>query len=305
MVKGRFYSWRQQKSKWVFYLQLGDLFLTNKCVFALEVFPPKQKSNIQLVYAMLDKLAEMELDYVSVTYSAGGSGAKEFTSELAGYLKNTLEIEPMAHLTCRNSKRSEIEGELRLLKDNGVENILALRGDLNPAVEPCYDFAHANDLVDEIRSKGGFYIAGACYPEGHPESDSIEQDLQGLKSKVDAGAGHLVSQLFFDNGKYYRFLNRARKAGIDCPIEAGVMPIVKKEQIERTISLSSASLPSDFSKMVSRYANDPDSFYQAGVDYAIRQIRDLIEGGADGIHLYAMNNAEVAKQVQKGIADLL
>ena len=286
-------------------LRLEELFKKKKCVFALEVFPPKKKSGIESVYEMLDQLTEMKLDYVSVTYSAGGSGATEYTTDIAGYLKNTLNIEPLAHLTCRNSVRAEIEKELAGLEKVGVENILALRGDKNPDAKPCNDFIHASDLVETIQARGGFYVAGACYPEGHPESETMDEDIACLKKKVDAGAGHLVSQLFFDNGKFFRFLNMARKAGIQCPVEAGVMPIIRKEQIERTISLSSASLPAEFSKMVTRYSDDPTGFYEAGLEYAIHQIRDLIEGGTDGIHLYAMNNAEVAKRVYEGIADLL
>lgn len=287
------------------FLQLGKLFTEKDCIFALEVFPPKRKSGIESVYGMLDSISQIQLDYVSVTYSAGGSGAKEYTAAIANYLKEKLQIEPLAHLTCVNSQRDEIINEMAALEQAGVENILALRGDRNLEAATSFDFGHASDLMDAIRARGGFYMAGACYPEGHPESGTMTEDIMRLKNKVDAGAGHLVSQLFFDNGKFFRFLNLARKAGISCPIEAGVMPITRKEQIERTISLSSASLPADFSKMVSRYADDPEAFYEAGIDYAIHQIRDLIEGGVDGIHLYAMNNAEVARRIQASIADLL
>jgi len=186
-----------------------------------------------------------------------------------------------------------------------VENILALRGDRNPDVPPSKDFAHASQLMQAVERAGGFYLVGACYPEGHPESPSLAEDIGYLQAKVDAGAGHFVSQMFFDNGKFYRFLNLARKKGIANPVEAGVMPVVKPEQITRVVGLSSASLPAAFSKWVSRWQNDAEGFYRAGIDYAIAQIRDLIEGGADGIHLYAMNNPDVAIRIYDGVADLL
>lgn len=286
-------------------MHISELFKKDSCLFALEVFPPKKESKVESVYGMLDQLGEMPVDYISVTYSAGGNGAREYTAQISSYLKNNLQIEPLAHLTCATQQRDDIARELERLTQSGVENILALRGDYAPGVLPCKDFLHASDLLREIKAKGGFYLVGACYPEGHPESSSLEKDVEHLCKKIDFGAGHFVSQLFFDNGKYYRFLNLARKKGVDCPIEAGVMPITRMEQIARTISLSSASLPADFTKWVSLYGNDPQSFYQAGIEYAITQIRDLIEGGVDGIHLYAMNNPQVAKQVYDGISDLL
>lgn len=286
-------------------MRLSTLFENEKCPFALEVFPPKRESGVESIYKMLRELREIPADYISVTYSAGGSGAREYTAQIARFLKQELGVEPLAHLTCTNSHRDEVEKELAALRAGGVENILALRGDSIPGAEDCHDFAHASDLMREVTAQGGFYTVGACYPEGHPESPDFAKDVDRLRFKLDSGAGHFVSQLFFDNGKFFRFLNLARKKGIVCPVEAGVMPVVRPEQITRTIALSSASLPSGFTKWVSRYSNDKDSFYQAGVDYAIRQIRDLIEGGVDAIHLYAMNNPNVAKQIYDGISDLL
>jgi methylenetetrahydrofolate reductase (NADPH) len=281
------------------------LFKGEKCPFALEVFPPKKQSGIELVYRMLDEIKAVPADYVSVTYSAGGGGASEFTAQIAGYLKNELGIEPLAHLTCVNARRDVVVQELQRFKDVGVENILALRGDRNPDIPPCRDFAHADELMAEVKNGGEFYVVGACYPEGHPESAGMDEDIARLRGKLDAGAGHLVSQLFFDNRKFYRFLDMARKKGIDCPVEAGIMPVVKPEQISRMVSLSSASLPAGFSRWVSRWADDAEAFYKAGVAYAIEQIRDLIKSGVDGIHLYAMNNAAVAKEIYDGVADLL
>lgn len=288
-------------------MRLDSLFKTKKCPFALEVFPPKRTSNVSSVYGTLDQLAKLPVDYISVTYSAGGNGAKEYTAQIAQYLKDTLQVEPLAHLTCVSSSKTEVQAALDTLRKTGIENILALRGDRNPdpAFDNGKDFIHANQLIEEISSYGGFYTAAACYPEGHPESPSLTADIQYLQHKLDAGAGHFVSQLFFDNSKFFGFLNLLRKSGIACPVEAGIMPIVRKEQIQRTVSLSSASLPSGFTKMVSKYSTDPDSFYEAGLEYSINQIRELIEFGVDGIHLYAMNNPTVATRVYEGIADLL
>lgn len=286
-------------------MKLGDLFGQKECVFALEVFPPKRESGIEAMVATLQKMAEVRPDYISVTYSAGGGGDTRYTAQIAAYIKQQLGIEPLAHLTCVNNGKNDVLSELDRLHKVGIKNILALRGDKTPGVEPCGDYAFASDLMLDIREQGGFYVAGACYPEGHPDSATLAVDMDGLKAKQNAGVGHLVSQLFFDNGKFFRFLNLARKKGINCPIEAGVMPIVRKEQIERTIALSSASLPAEFSKMVTKYADDTDAFFDAGIEYAVRQIRDLIEGGVDGIHLYAMNNTEVALRVREGLDDLL
>ena len=284
-------------------MQLGDLFQTKECVLALEVFPPKQISNVAVLHRALAKMAELPIDYISVTCGAGGSGARGYTADIARHIKENFGIEPLAHLTCVGTTAAEAAEEFALLREAGIGNILALRGDRTPGAATT-DFTHASDLMQAVSAEGGFYIAGACYPEGHPESASLAADIDTLKMKVQAGAGHLVSQLFFDNGKFFRFLNLARKKGVNCPIEAGVMPVVRTEQIERIVSLSSASLPSSFSKIVSRYAGDKEGFYEAGIDYAVRQIRDLVESGVDGIHLYAMNNADVARRVQEGVADL-
>lgn len=285
-------------------MRLNELFEAKECVFALEVFPPKRESAVSRLTETLQGMANTRPDYISVTYSAGGGGNRAQTVDIAKLLL-AMGIQPLPHLTCVNATRGEIAQELTAIRAAGIQNILALRGDHVPGRESRRDYAHASDLVREIHAHGDFYIAGACYPEGHPESPDRKTDVEYLKTKLDAGTGHLVSQLFFDNGKFFSFLNLARKRGVTCPIEAGVMPVVKMEQIERTISLSSASLPAAFSKLVSLYAHDAPAFYEAGLEYAIRQIRDLIEGGVDGIHLYAMNNVEVARRVREGIEDLL
>ncbi len=284
-----------------------EKFEQSPCVFSIEVFPPKRTSGgtPESLYPVLNELAELQPDYISVTYGAGGSAAGDDTCQIACYLKDNLNIEPLAHLTCVNADREEVVRTLQKLQQNDVKNILALRGDINPNMPRKTDFLYASDLVHFIHSQGDFNVAGACYPEGHVESPDLTQDLKNMRHKIQAGLSHLVTQLFFDNGSYYRFLNMARKAGYVLPVQAGVMPIVNKRQVQRTIALSSASMPPSLTKILSKYDNDPPSLYEAGIEFAIHQLRDLIVGGADGIHLYAMNNADVARKVYEGISDLL
>ena len=245
-------------------------------------------------------------DFISVTYGAGGSTGGVSTVEVAEFLKNDLNVEPLAHMICMGSDKAKAAQLLDQLNAAGVRNVLTLRGDRTPTRPESPDFAHASDLAQFVwQTQPEFDIHAACYPEGHPEAATLAQDVANLRFKQEAGATHLLTQLFFDNMHFYRFLNLARRAGITLPVSAGVMPIVKRSQIERTVALSSASLPSEFTRMISRYQDDPESLYAAGVDYAVQQLRDLIEGGADGVHLYAMNDAKVAAAVYEGIKDLL
>lgn len=254
----------------------------------------------------LRRMKALDPDFISVTYGAGGSAGGVSSVQVASFLKNELGIQPLAHVLCMGSDRQKAAAQLEALRAAGVRDVLVLRGDRTPLRPESPDFHHACDLMDFIRGTApDISFAGACYPEGHPEAESLAADVANLRHKQQAGASHLVSQLFFDNGKYYRFLNMARKAGVTLPISAGVMPIVRRSQIERTVALSSASLPSAFTRMISRWQDDPQSLYQAGIEYAVEQLRDLIEGGADGVHLYAMNDAGVAAAVYDGIRDLL
>lgn len=287
-------------------MKLGQLFSQKACVFSIEVFPPKKNGgDPAALYPALEEMARLSPDYISVTYGAGGGAAGASTAQIASHLKNELGIEPLAHLTCINSGRKEVAQALSNLAAEGVENVLALRGDRVPGAQPPDAYPHASDLVRAIRASGDFYVAGACYPEGHAECASLAEDVEHLKEKADAGVGHLMTQLFFDNARFYRFMNLLRKKGIALPVQAGVMPIVSARQIERTVALSSASLPPEFTKMISRWDGDEASMFDAGVDYAVRQLRDLIEGGVDGVHLYAMNRPQVARLVWEGIRDLL
>lgn len=285
---------------------ISQLYRQKPCVFSIECFPPKQTTKFAAMQDTLRRMKALDPDFISVTYGAGGSAGGVSSVQVASFLKNELGIQPLAHVLCMGSDRQKAAAQLEALRAAGVRDVLALRGDRTPLRPESPDFHHACDLMDFIRDTApdiGF--AGACYPEGHPEAESLAADVANLRHKQQAGASHLVSQLFFDNGKYYRFLNMARKAGVTLPISAGVMPIVRRSQIERTVALSSASLPSAFTRMISRWQDDPQSLYQAGIEYAVEQLRDLIEGGADGVHLYAMNDAGVAAAVYDGIRDLL
>lgn len=285
---------------------INKLFRSGRCVASIECFPPRQAINFAKMQGTLRRMKELHPGFISVTYGAGGSAGGVSTVEVTEFLHRELGVEALAHVICMGNDRAKTDVLTEQLSRAGVTNLLALRGDHSPLRPESPDFCHASDLAAYLHCTAPeFELSGACYPEGHPESKSLRQDVENLNYKQQAGVSHLITQLFFDNGKFYRFLNLARKAGITVPISAGVMPIVRSSQIERTVSLSSASLPSEFTRMIARWQNDPASLYQAGIEYAVCQLRDLIEGGADGVHLYAMNDADVAKQVFDGIRDLL
>ena len=285
-------------------MRIRDIF-DRKTVFSFEVFPPKKNSSIDIVYKTLDELKGLSPDFISVTFSAGGSGNGDLSCEIASKIKEGNHVEPMIHLPCINYSRDEISSVLSELDRRGIENILALRGDINPDIEPKRNFEHASDLITFIKSKGNYDIAGACYPEGHVDSESLVEDILNLKKKVDAGADHLITQLFFDNDAFYRFREKAAIAGINVPIEAGIMPVVNKNQIERMVSMCGASLPPKFAKMMQKYESNPEALRDAGIAYAINQIVDLLADGVDGIHLYTMNNSYVAKKISEAVSGLI
>ena len=256
------------------------------------------------IYTTLDGLKDIRPDFISVTYGAGGSKVNQTTREIASIIENRYHIPAMAHLTCVAAGKAEVDQLLADLKADGVENILALRGDINPDYPPKTDFTYASDLVAYIHSRGDFGVSAACYPEGHLESPDLVSDIRHLKMKVDAGAQHLVSQLFFDNEDFFRFLERCRIAGITVPIEAGIMPVLSKASIQRMVSMCGASMPRKLTRILARYGDHPEALREAGIAYAIDQISDLIAGGVDGIHLYTMNNPDVAKQIAGSIASI-
>ena len=287
-------------------MTITEMFQTKRCVFSIECFPPKQTTQMDKMKTTLTAMQKLDPDFISVTFGAGGSAGGVSTVEVADFIQNEQHIPALAHLICMGNDEASAAEVLNRLDAIGVRDVLALRGDRTPARPESPDFAHASDLAHFIKyKKPHFSVHGACYPEGHPESETLRKDVENLCIKQRAGAEHLLTQLFFDNTCFYRFLNLARRAGVTLPISAGVMPIVKRSQIERTVALSSASLPSEFTRMISRWQDDPAALYDAGIDYAVRQLRDLIEGGADGVHLYAMNDAAVAEKLYDGIRDLL
>ena len=277
----------------------------NRAILSFEVFPPKKTSPIESVYSKLEEICALKPDFISVTYGAGGTGGHSRTCEIASKIKNDLGVESVAHLTCVNSTKADIDSTLEDFKAHNIENILALRGDFVEGIEPKKDFIYASDLCSYIKSKGDFDIAGACYPEVHGEAEDEVADVLNLRKKVEAGAEHLISQLFFDNSAFYRFIERTRIAGINVPIEAGIMPVTNKNQIERMVSMCGASLPVKFTKIMQKYESKPEALRDAGIAYAVEQIVDLLANGVDGVHLYTMNNPYVARKISEAVVSLL
>lgn len=286
-------------------MKITSLFNSGKTVFSFEVFPPKKDSPIESVYGKLEEICALKPDFISVTYGAGGTGAHSRTCEIAAKIKHDFHVESVAHLTCVNSTKAMIDETLADFKANDIENILALRGDYTEGVAPQTDFRYASELCAYIKNHGGFDISGACYPESHVDAANEIEDVLNLKKKVDAGAQHLISQLFFDNELFYRFMERAKIAGINVPVEAGIMPVTNKRQIERMVSLCGASLPPKFAKIMQKYESKPEALRDAGIAYAVEQIVDLIANGVDGIHLYTMNSPYVAEKITRAVENLL
>ena len=286
-------------------MQISKKFGQGKAVFSLEVFPPKKNSPVESIYRVLGELTKLNPDFISVTYGAGGNVADHTTCDIASFIQTNYGIDALSHLTCVNSTKEAMNEILEYLKSQGTMNILALRGDRNPEIEPKKDFTYASDLVEYIKTKGKFHLSGACYPEIHLEASSMEEDIEHLKHKVDCGVEHLISQLFFDNNYFLTFLEKARKKGITVPIEAGIMPVVNKKQIERMVTMCGASIPSKLAKILQRYEYQEEALRDAGIAYAIEQIMHLLSNGVDGIHLYTMNNSYIATRIHEAIFPLL
>ena len=274
-----------------------------KPVLSFEVFPPKPNVPIESIYQTLDALKVLRPDFISVTYGAGGSVPGASTAEICETIQNQHSIPSIAHLPCINETKESVLQKLEVFREKGIENILALRGDRNPDLPPKEDFRYAADLIAFIRAHGDFDIAAACYPEGHPEAPDLDSDIQHLKEKVDAGATHLISQLFYYNLDFYTFQEKIAQAGIAVPVEAGIMPVTSKKSIERMVSLCGASIPKRLAKLMARYADDPASLKAAGLEYAIMQILELLDNGVDGIHIYTMNNPDVARYIMEQISE--
>lgn len=290
---------------------LNESELSKKTIFSFEVFPPKKDMPIDTIFNTLDELKDLKPDFISVTFGAGGKDNSANSVAIAKRIKDECKVESVIHMPCINMTREDAQYVLEQFQNAGIENILSLRGDRVEGKEPCNDFAHASDLIqfikdfDSRRTDGKhFTILGACYPELHPQSKSVYDDLDFLKQKVDAGASHLLSQLFFDNEQFYRFQERCQIKGINVPIEAGIMPATNKKSIERMVSMTNAVLPKKFTDMMDRYADNPEAIRDAGIAYAIDQIVDLVTHGVQGIHLYTMNNPLVARRIYEATKSL-
>ncbi len=280
-------------------MNIADLYKNKKSVYSMEVFPPKKAGSVETIFNTLYGLRGLPVDYISVTYGAGGSEQqKSKTAEIASLIKKEYGIEPLSHLTCVGSTKEDIVETLASLKQVGVQNILALRGDMPAEGEAVMAFSHASDLAAFIKETDpDFNVAGACYPECHVDAANLDEDIENLKKKVDAGVTHLTTQLFFDNEIFYSFREKVEKAGITVPIAAGIMPIVKKTQVERTVAMCGASIPTKFARLISKYSESPEALFQAGLSYAVDQISDLVANDVRGVHLYTMNNVETAKYI--------
>lgn len=276
----------------------------NKRTLSFEVFPPKKDGEFEKAFEVLDSLGELSPDFISVTYGAGGSRSGK-TVEIASYIQNNLKIDAVAHMTCVGSKKEQLLEVYRELKEKNVGHVLALRGDrprdMSDEQFESRDFAHASDMMSFLAENTDLHMAGACYPEKHFESFSLESDLNNLKKKQEAGAEFLISQLFFDNDFYYSFLEKTEKKGITIPICAGIMPITSAKQIGTTITLAGSSVPKALADIIASYGENPDDMRKAGIDYAIRQIRDLQENGVNDIHIYTMNKPKMAKEIVDSI----
>lgn len=279
---------------------IKDIYKKEKTVLSFEVFPPKKEEDIDDIYKTLDTLKTLNPNFISVTYGAGGSNSKK-TAEIAAYIKNVCDIEPIAHLTAVAMDKPFLVSFLKDLKENGVSNVLALRGDRPKDMsDEAYNnrvFLHAEDIIKIIHEQSDICVAAACYPEIHPESKSREDDLHYLKQKVDTGVNFLITQMFFNNAKFYEFRELAEKAGIHVPISAGIMPITSAKQLGTSVTLSGTSVPTTLSSLVAKYADTPEDMRKAGIEYAVKQIESLIANGVDGIHIYTMNKADTAAEI--------
>ena len=285
-------------------MKVSQVYNTKRSL-SFEIFPPKKDTELNNIDETLEVLAELKPDFISVTFGAGGSSNCNRTIELAKKIKYEYGIEPVVHLTCLHYDKHEIDEFAHVLKGEGIENILALRGDPNPNAAAKDDFKHSSDLISYLKQDNDFCFLGACYPECHPESPSTVSEIKSLKKKVDAGAEVLLSQLFFDNDIFYRFNEECEIAGIEVPVIPGVMPVINAAQIKRMVSLCNASFPKRFQRIISRYEDNKEALFDAGMSYCLSQIIDLLVSDIKGIHLYTMNNPMVARRICEGIRNIV
>lgn len=290
-------------------MKITDLLKKQSLSISFEVFPPKNDTAFESVVAATEKIAELQPAFMSVTYGAGG-GTSQYTLDIAKRIKLRNHVPSVAHLTCVSSTKETIHGRIADIKAAGIQNVMALRGDipaeLRDADRSGWDYHHAIELVKELRqADADLCIGGACYPEIHPESKNQTEDIQHLKEKVDAGCDFLTTQMFFDNNLFYNFLYKAREAGVTVPIIPGVMPITNANQVARAIHLSGSFIPQRFKSLVDKFGSDPAAMKQAGIAYATDQIIDLFANGITNVHVYSMNKPEVAEKIRENLSDIL
>lgn len=286
-------------------MKIIDILKNKRVTLSFEVFPPKTADAVPIALAASEAIAALHPDFMSVTYGAGG-GTSDFTVHIASAVKKTYGVEVMPHLTCLSSTKEKVTETLQDYKKAGFETIMALRGDVPADGTKKNDFEHATDLMKQIKSfDSSMALGGACYPEGHPESPSLAADIENIRSKVDAGAQFLSTQMFFDNSLFYSYLNRLHAAGIDVPVLAGIMPITNKRILTRSLAMSGTAVPARYIAMVDAYGDSPEAMKQAGIAYATEQILDLYANGVRNVHVFAMNKPDVAKAISENIRPIL
>ena len=287
-------------------MKIKEHLLNGKVNLSFEVFPPKTDAKYDSVVAAVDEIATLKPSFISVTYGAGG-GTSQNTVKIASHIQNKLGVDSIAHLTCVSSTKEEVRRQIQELKEQGIQNILALRGDIpKDSIFPIPNqYKYVYELIEDIKAQGDFCIGAACYPEGHVESEHKEEDILHLKQKVDCGVDFLTSQMFFDNAVFYNFLYRIREKGITVPVIPGIMPVTNGKQIARSCELSGAVLPARFRAIVDRFGENPKAMQQAGIAYATDQIIDLIANGIQNIHVYSMNKPEVAAAIMSNLSEII
>lgn len=289
-------------------MKLTELFDKGKFSLSFEVFPPKTDTAFESVKLATEEIAKLKPSFMSVTYGAGG-GTSRYTLDIAKNIKANYGVPTLAHLTCVSSTKETVHQKIEEIKEAGIENVMALRGDLTPELEASdrsgWAYKHAIDLVRELKESADFCIGGACYPEIHPESTNQKEDIFYLKEKVDAGCSFLTTQMFFDNNLLYNFLYKIREAGITVPIIPGIMPITNGNQVERAVKLSGSFMPQRFKSLVDKFGTSPAAMKQAGIAYATDQIIDLFANGIANVHVYSMNKPDVAEAIQRNLSDIL
>ena len=286
-------------------MKIRDIIKDKEVTLSFEVFPPKTDAGYEAVEKAAAEIAALKPDFMSVTYGAGGGTSKN-TVNIAADLQDKYGTPVLAHLTCVSSTKDYVKEVVKAYKDRGIENIMALRGDIPKEGRVCYDYDHATQLIYDIKSvDDSFCIGGACYPEGHVECTRQSEDIEHLKEKVDAGLDFLTTQMFFDNSTLYQFLYRIREKGIDVPVLPGIMPITNAKQVARSVALSGSTIPQKMKIMVDRFADDPEKMKEAGIIYASDQIIDLISNGVSHIHVYSMNKPDIAAGIMRNLATII